>query len=119
MIALQEPDAEFQVSLKKLTKKDEVTRLKGLHELRQLVESDTDGRSSALLLPWSQTFSRLMLDPERRVREASVELQGALALKLKKEVLPFFTLFVLTPSMIECTCLSARLSRTCVVCFHS
>jgi hypothetical protein len=80
-------DGDVQVALRKLGKKDEVTRLKGLQELAKLAATgDDSGRILAALPQWTVAFGRLVFDPERRVREAAVSTQAAFVRALRKEV---------------------------------
>eukprot|EP00698_Gefionella_okellyi_P001633 TRINITY_DN1153_c0_g1_i1.p1 TRINITY_DN1153_c0_g1~~TRINITY_DN1153_c0_g1_i1.p1 ORF type:complete len:1440 (+),score=368.28 TRINITY_DN1153_c0_g1_i1:64-4383(+) len=78
----------FSVPLKKLTKKDTVTRLKGLQELQQLFE-ESDTEVLTVVLPhWAAAYARMILDTERRVREALHVTFLSLIRKTKKLLAP-------------------------------
>jgi hypothetical protein len=63
-------DGEIAVVLKKLTKKDAVTKLKGLSELRELCRTKDIGEIRKLVPHWNHLYLRLCFDRDRRVRES-------------------------------------------------
>lgn len=78
---------EYQLAFKKLTKKDTITKLKGLHELEALFPSLDDTTKTAVLERWVQAFNVTGLDNDRQVREG---LHRAFSVLVEKVDVCFF-----------------------------
>lgn len=79
----------FKLVLKKLTKKDSVTKHKGLLELVDLVsQADVDVLKPVLPF-WPKYFSNLSTDADHRVREGTQQAQAAITSKVGKHIAPY------------------------------
>ncbi|XP_055373433.1 E3 ubiquitin-protein ligase listerin [Condylostylus longicornis] len=80
---------EIQVTLRKLSKKDPVTKAKALQELNiQIMESDIEMTKSILPL-WPKFYHNLSNDVEHRVREATQLVQSSISQKAGKFIAPY------------------------------
>uniref|UniRef100_A0A0G4HPN5 E3 ubiquitin-protein ligase listerin n=1 Tax=Chromera velia CCMP2878 TaxID=1169474 RepID=A0A0G4HPN5_9ALVE len=86
--ALQsEGDAEIAMALKKLAKKDSVTKQKAIAELQQLVERKDQDALASSLSSFAVSYRRVaLLDPDRRVREQMAMCLGRLAEKIGRRL---------------------------------
>lgn len=82
-------DENFKLVLKKLTKKDPVTRHKGLLELVELVESADVDVVKAVLPLWPRNYTNLSTDVDHRVREGVQQAQATIATKVGKHIAPY------------------------------
>jgi hypothetical protein len=78
----------MKLALKKLQKRNEVTKLKGLEELRNIIESEEEEICMKLLPFWGKILSRLMIDTDARVREAVHQCHMKLVKRLRKRMVP-------------------------------
>ncbi|ORZ38416.1 hypothetical protein BCR44DRAFT_157690 [Catenaria anguillulae PL171] len=78
---------ELVVVLRKLAKKDAVTKTKALEELHTLLERQPDLVPQLIPL-WPRIFSRLGIDVERRVRIKIFEVHSLLVDQAKKALAP-------------------------------
>eukprot|EP00753_Platysulcus_tardus_P007822 PLAT15500.2.p1 GENE.PLAT15500.2~~PLAT15500.2.p1 ORF type:complete len:1411 (+),score=685.88 PLAT15500.2:39-4235(+) len=78
LVPWQCDDAEVSVTLKRLWKKDAVTRLKGMTELQELLRSRSVEEMKAILPAWARAYTRLPLDNSRRVRQAGQEVHAVI-----------------------------------------
>ena len=81
-------DSELRQTLRRLSKKDAVTKQKALIELMALVDSKTTEALLGALPFWPALLSRLAIDEDWRVRECSHRVSGALGTRLGRELLP-------------------------------
>ncbi|KAG7163687.1 E3 ubiquitin-protein ligase listerin-like, partial [Homarus americanus] len=80
--------AEFRVTLRKMTKKDSTTKIKALQEFEVLCQNE-DQESILSALPfWPRLYTKLSIDVERRVREATQVAHGALVTQVGKQLAP-------------------------------
>ncbi|XP_064473066.1 E3 ubiquitin-protein ligase listerin-like [Ornithodoros turicata] len=81
-------DSDFRLVLRKLTKRDNTTRLKALQELVDVIrEKDADAVKGALPF-WPRLYNKLAVDNDRRVREATHRAHEQLCLKVKRNLAP-------------------------------
>ncbi|KAJ3154933.1 hypothetical protein HDU86_004452 [Geranomyces michiganensis] len=79
---------EVKVLFKRLTKRDNTTRVKALEELSSYIaEADVKGVSN-LLPAWPKAYNRLSADADRRVRETTGAVHLALVNKARKQLAP-------------------------------
>ncbi|KAJ3043585.1 listerin E3 ubiquitin protein ligase 1 [Rhizophlyctis rosea] len=83
-----EVDTELKVIFKKLSKRDSVTRVKGLEELSAYLENATIEDIQAMLPSWAKLYNRLGTDVERRVRENTGHVHLVLVRKARKHLAP-------------------------------
>ncbi|KAK3261839.1 hypothetical protein CYMTET_29275 [Cymbomonas tetramitiformis] len=81
-------DGEAALHLKRLSKRDPVTKIKALQALQKLIQERQPVEVETLILPWAQVFSRVAMDNSRQVREAGMAVMGALAKTVKKALAP-------------------------------
>lgn len=80
--------SEFQLAFKKLNKRDSITKLKGLHELKGLFE-DIPGKGEdvdAVIQAWVYSFLRLASDDDPKVRVALCNTFKSLVQIVKKKL---------------------------------
>jgi hypothetical protein len=80
--------SEFQLAFKKLSKRDSVTKLKGLQELKALFE-DIAGKGEdvdAVIQAWVYSFLRLASDDDPKVRVALCNTFAGLVQAVKKKL---------------------------------
>lgn len=82
-------DTKYQLVLRKMTKKDPVTKVKALQEFTELC-TDSDVEGVVAILPfWPRLYANLATDLEHRVREACQQAQAGVATKCGKQIAPF------------------------------
>ncbi|KAH8259572.1 hypothetical protein KR026_006780 [Drosophila bipectinata] len=87
-------DPQTQIILRKLSKKDPMTKKKALQELHELIEqSDVDSLKNILPL-WPKYYLNLASDPEHNVRELTQTVLQLLMAKCKKAMAPYLKLLV-------------------------
>ncbi|KAI8925891.1 hypothetical protein BC831DRAFT_459131 [Entophlyctis helioformis] len=80
---------DLRVILKKLAKRDTTTKLKALDEFNAFVAEHQDAADLQSLVPtWPSVYCRLIVDPDRRIREAMARLHAAIARLLQKQLAP-------------------------------
>uniref|UniRef100_W4VS17 E3 ubiquitin-protein ligase listerin n=1 Tax=Corethrella appendiculata TaxID=1370023 RepID=W4VS17_9DIPT len=86
---LQNLDDNFQITLRKMTKKDPTTKTKALQEFHELIQK-TDVEILKAVLPfWPRLYCNLSMDCEHRVRECAQQAQAAIVLKVGKNIAPY------------------------------
>ncbi|XP_073835872.1 E3 ubiquitin-protein ligase listerin-like isoform X2 [Musca autumnalis] len=79
----------YQLTLKKLSKKDPMTKKKALQEFIELInQSDMDELKTILPL-WPKFYQNLATDPEHSVRELTQTVLQILVTKSKKAIAPY------------------------------
>jgi hypothetical protein len=81
-------DGEAQLLLRKLGKRDTVTKLKGLAELREALASHDADWATSFMPHWVPCFCRLSADASWQVREASCAVLGQMASVLGRQLAP-------------------------------
>lgn len=79
----------FKILLKKLSKKDPVTKQKGLQELTELIQSSELEAVKPILPLWPRMYTQLSTDFDLRVREFTQQTHAALVTKSGKFIAPF------------------------------
>lgn len=82
-------DPQLQLILRKMSKKDPVTKVKALQEFTELLKSYDVERTKNLLPIWPKLYQNLAIDVDHRVREGSQEVMQKFTSKCKKAVAPF------------------------------
>eukprot|EP00736_Rhodelphis_marinus_P002009 Rmarinus@m.24436 len=86
-------DSEIAAQLKKLSKKDAITKTKALSTLQELFDSKTAEDCTLALLPYLQAYQRLCWDPTARVRAGSHTVLQSITKKVGKELAPHLKSF--------------------------
>ncbi|GBM96192.1 E3 ubiquitin-protein ligase listerin [Araneus ventricosus] len=82
-------DSDFRMVMRKMLKRDAVTRLKAVQEFGEhCVEKEVDVVKNVLPF-WPRLFNKLALDSDRRIREATHQSNGKLLSKVKREMAPY------------------------------
>lgn len=82
-------DSDFRMVMRKMLKRDPVTRLKAVQEFAEhCIEKDTNIVKNVLPF-WPRLFNKLALDFDRRIREAAHQANGKLMSKVKREIAPY------------------------------
>jgi hypothetical protein len=79
--------AEMGLLLRKLTKKDQTTKLKAAEELNAVL--DTEDQAMALLPFWPKVYSKSSIDPERRMRLLINNAHEKMVMLLRKQIAPY------------------------------
>ncbi|XP_063699534.1 E3 ubiquitin-protein ligase listerin [Culicoides brevitarsis] len=82
-------DDNFKILLKKLSKKDPVTKQKGLQELTELIQNSDLELVKPILPLWPRLYNQLSTDFDLRVREFTQQTHAALVNKSGKFIAPF------------------------------
>ncbi|XP_030758114.1 E3 ubiquitin-protein ligase listerin [Sitophilus oryzae] len=79
---------DYQLVLKKISKKDPTTKLKGLQEFADLIKkSELDAVKNALVV-WPRYYNILATDTNNRVREATHNVHREFVIKVKRDIAP-------------------------------
>lgn len=82
-------DADFRLVLRKLSKRDVVTRLKAVQDFGSMCqERDAEDVKGALPY-WSRIYCKISVDHDRRIREATQQAFEQLVLKVRRSLAPF------------------------------
>lgn len=82
-------DADFRLVLRKLSKRDNVTRLKAVQDFGAMCQ-DRDAEDVKGVLPyWPRIYCKMSMDYDRRIREATQIAFEQLVLKVRRNMAPF------------------------------
>ncbi|XP_074070053.1 E3 ubiquitin-protein ligase listerin isoform X2 [Macrotis lagotis] len=81
-------DSDFRMVLRKLSKKDVTTKLKAMQEFGTMCDERETEIVKGVLPYWPRIYSKISLDFDRRVREATQQAFEKLILKVKKHLAP-------------------------------
>lgn len=82
-------DDNFQIVLKKMNKKDPITKTKALQEFTALVQNSNVELVKTTLPYFPRIYMNLSMDVENRVRETSQQALQAIVLKVGKQIGPY------------------------------
>lgn len=86
--------SDFQVIIKKMSKKDATTKTKAIQEFITLCDQSTADALKVVLPFWPRIYSRLALDDDQKVREYIQKANFSFVNKLGRETAPFLKEFV-------------------------
>uniref|UniRef100_A0A8D0GZQ3 E3 ubiquitin-protein ligase listerin n=1 Tax=Sphenodon punctatus TaxID=8508 RepID=A0A8D0GZQ3_SPHPU len=81
-------DADFRMVLRKLSKRDVITKLKAMQEFGMMCKERETEIVKGVLPYWPRIYCKISLDHDRRVREATQQAFEQLILKVKKNLAP-------------------------------
>nr|XP_061801771.1 E3 ubiquitin-protein ligase listerin-like [Nerophis lumbriciformis] len=82
-------DADFRLVLRKLSKRDVVTRLKAVQDFGSMCQ-ERDAEDVKGVLPyWPRIYCKISVDHDRRIREATQLALEQLVLKVRRSLAPF------------------------------
>ncbi|XP_051973695.1 E3 ubiquitin-protein ligase listerin [Xyrauchen texanus] len=82
-------DADFRLVLRKLSKRDTVTKLKAVQEFGVMCQERQSDVVKGVLPYWPRIYCRISVDHDRRVREATQQAFEQLILKVKRNLAPY------------------------------
>ncbi|XP_030060139.1 E3 ubiquitin-protein ligase listerin [Microcaecilia unicolor] len=82
-------DADFRMVLRKLSKRDVITKLKAVQEFGAMCKEREMENVKGVLPYWPRNYCKISLDNDRRVREATQLAFHQLILKVKKNLAPY------------------------------
>ncbi|XP_022804416.1 E3 ubiquitin-protein ligase listerin-like [Stylophora pistillata] len=81
-------DGEFRMVMRKLMKRDSVTKLKAVQEFTELCKNLTVEAVESALPFWPRLFNKLALDVDHKVREATQQAMEQLVLRVGRNLAP-------------------------------
>uniref|UniRef100_A0A8C9VFP1 E3 ubiquitin-protein ligase listerin n=1 Tax=Scleropages formosus TaxID=113540 RepID=A0A8C9VFP1_SCLFO len=82
-------DADFRLVLRKLSKRDTVTKLKAVQEFGIMCQEREAEVVKGVLPYWPRIYCKISVDHDRRVREATQQAFEQLILKVKRSLAPY------------------------------
>lgn len=82
-------DADFRLVLRKLSKRDVVTRLKAVQDFGSMCEERDPEEVKGVLPYWPRIYCKISVDHDRRIREATQQAFEQLVLKVRRSLAPF------------------------------
>ncbi|KAK1800486.1 hypothetical protein P4O66_005706 [Electrophorus voltai] len=82
-------DADFRLVLRKLSKRDTVTKLKAVQEFGAMCQERESDVVRGVLPYWPRIYCKISVDHDRRVREAAQQAFEQLILKVKRNLAPY------------------------------
>nr|XP_006628262.1 PREDICTED: E3 ubiquitin-protein ligase listerin isoform X1 [Lepisosteus oculatus] len=82
-------DADFRMVLRKLSKRDTVTKLKAVQEFGAMCKERDSEIVKGVLPYWPRIYCKISVDHDRRVREATQQAFEQLILKVKRNLAPY------------------------------
>ncbi|KAK3550418.1 hypothetical protein QTP86_025164 [Hemibagrus guttatus] len=82
-------DADFRLVLRKLSKRDTVTKLKAVQEFGAMCQERDSDTVAGVLPYWPRIYCKISVDHDRRLREATQQAFEQLILKVKRNLAPY------------------------------
>lgn len=82
-------DADFRLVLRKLSKRDGVTRLKAVQDFGSMCQERDAEEVKGVLPYWPRIYCKISVDHDRRIREATQLAFEQLVLKVRRSLAPF------------------------------
>ncbi|KAL4232926.1 listerin E3 ubiquitin protein ligase 1 [Mactra antiquata] len=82
-------DPDFRLVLRKLTKRDATTKIKGLQEFGELCREKSEDTLKGVLPFWPRTYNKMAMDVDYRVREAAQQAMTTLVLRVRRNLAPY------------------------------
>ncbi|XP_020495512.2 E3 ubiquitin-protein ligase listerin [Labrus bergylta] len=82
-------DADFRLVLRKLSKRDGVTRLKAVQDFGSMCQERDAEEVKGVLPYWPRIYCKISVDHDRRIREATQQAFEQLVLKVRRSMAPF------------------------------
>ncbi|XP_067118343.1 E3 ubiquitin-protein ligase listerin [Centruroides vittatus] len=81
-------DGDFRMVMRKMTKRDSVTKLKAIQEFSELCKTKNEELLKGALPYWPRLYNQLAMDFDRRIREATHEAHSQLVKKVGRNLAP-------------------------------
>ncbi|KAM4620161.1 E3 ubiquitin-protein ligase listerin [Polymixia lowei] len=111
-------DADFRLVLRKLTKRDAVTRLKAVQEFGSMCQEREAEVVKGVLPYWPRIYCKISVDHDRRVREATQQAFEQLVLKVRRSLAPFLKSLMGHWVLAQCDTYTPAASAACKA-FHA
>ncbi|KAM3869223.1 E3 ubiquitin-protein ligase listerin [Diretmus argenteus] len=111
-------DADFRLVLRKLSKRDAVTRLKAVQEFGSMCQERDAEVVKGVLPYWSRIYCKISVDHDRRVREATQQAFEQLVLKVRRSLAPFLKSLMGHWMVAQCDTYTPAASAACQA-FHA
>ncbi|XP_071378047.1 E3 ubiquitin-protein ligase listerin [Centroberyx affinis] len=111
-------DADFRLVLRKLSKRDAVTRLKAVQEFGSMCQEREAEVVKGVLPYWPRIYCKISVDHDRRVREATQQAFEQLVLKVRRSLAPFLKSVMGHWLLVQCDTYSPAASAACQA-FHA
>uniref|UniRef100_A0A7N8Y352 E3 ubiquitin-protein ligase listerin n=1 Tax=Mastacembelus armatus TaxID=205130 RepID=A0A7N8Y352_9TELE len=82
-------DADFRLVLRKLSKRDVVTRLKAVQDFGSMCQERDAEEVKGVLPYWPRIYCKISMDHDRRIREATQQAFEQLVLKVRRSLAPY------------------------------
>ncbi|XP_044078917.1 E3 ubiquitin-protein ligase listerin [Siniperca chuatsi] len=82
-------DPDFRLVLRKLSKRDVVTRLKAVQDFGSMCQERDAEEVKGVLPYWPRIYCKISVDHDRRIREATQQAFEQLVLKVRRSLAPF------------------------------
>ncbi|XP_076024787.1 E3 ubiquitin-protein ligase listerin [Genypterus blacodes] len=106
-------DADFRLVLRKLSKRDAVTRLKAVQEFGSMCEERDAEVVKGVLPYWPRIYCKISVDHDRRVREATQQALEQLVLKVRRSLAPFLRSLMGHWILAQCDTYTPAASAAC------
>ncbi|KAF6723533.1 E3 ubiquitin-protein ligase listerin [Oryzias melastigma] len=106
-------DADFRMVLRKLSKKDVVTRLKAVQDFGSMCQEREAEEVKGVLPFWPRIYCKISMDHDRRIREATQQSFEQLVLKVRRSLAPFLKSLMGHWILSQCDTYSPAASAAC------
>uniref|UniRef100_A0A8C5G0B7 E3 ubiquitin-protein ligase listerin n=1 Tax=Gouania willdenowi TaxID=441366 RepID=A0A8C5G0B7_GOUWI len=106
-------DADFRLVLRKLSKRDGVTRLKAVQDFGSMCQERDAEEVKGVLPYWSRIYCKISVDHDRRIREATQLAFEQLVLKVRRSLAPCLKSLMGHWILSQCDTYSPAASAAC------
>ncbi|XP_041350967.1 E3 ubiquitin-protein ligase listerin-like [Gigantopelta aegis] len=82
-------DSDFRMVLRKLSKRDSITKIKALQEFIGLCQEKDEDCLKAVLPFWPRIYNKMAIDIDYRVRETAQQAMNTLVSKVRRNLAPY------------------------------
>ncbi|CAL8364746.1 unnamed protein product [Lota lota] len=107
-------DADFRLVLRKMSKRDTVTKLKAIQEFGSMCQERDAEEVKGVLPYWPRIYCKISVDHDRRVREATQQAFEQLVLKVRRSLAPFLKSLMGHWLMAQCDTYVPAASAACL-----
>ncbi|XP_075958001.1 E3 ubiquitin-protein ligase listerin [Anarhichas minor] len=111
-------DADFRLVLRKLSKRDVVTRLKAVQDFGSMCQERDAEEVKGVLPYWPRIYCKISVDHDRRIREATQQAFEQLVLKVRRSLAPFLKSLMGHWILSQCDTYTPAASAACQA-FHA
>nr|XP_046266953.1 E3 ubiquitin-protein ligase listerin isoform X2 [Scatophagus argus] len=106
-------DADFRLVLRKLSKRDVVTRLKAVQDFGSMCQERDAEEVKGVLPYWPKIYCKISVDHDRRIREATQQAFEQLVLKVRRSLAPYLKSLMGHWILSQCDTYSPAASAAC------